>query len=446
MKLRCLSLLLLLLATAPTLHAVDPVLRLGATPTEAAALRAADTDRTAYTLPPRELAKATVLHRNFTALHYLGEAWTLLQLALLLTLGIAARMRDVAVRASAIPETQRGIFTAQLLILHTLLDLPLSIAGHRIALQYGLSIQHWGSWTTDLLKQLIVMYGLGTMGVMLLFLIVRRSPQRWWLWFGLVASGCILAGTLLVPYVYDPLFNTFTPLQQTHPEVVAWGQHLGIPADRMFLMNASAKVTTVNAYVTGIGPSKRIVIWDTSFKPGAEADLQPILAHEMGHYVLNHLALGVGLTMLSLVLEFWIGFHAARWLLRRYGARWKIPSQDNLASLAVYLLLLAVLGFASEPISNSASRWIEHNADVYGQEALHGVVPDPATTTARSFQHLGETSVDLPNPNPLLEFLDYTHPSISHRAAFAKAYDPWTPGNAPKYFPKECRTPKIRAK
>ena len=95
-----------------------------------------------------------------------------------------------------------------------------------------------------------------------------------------------------------------------------------------------------------------------------------------------------------------------------------------------------MIGFASEPVSNSVSRWIEHNADVFGQEALHGVVPDPAAATTLSFQHLGETSLDVPNPSPFLELWLYSHPSISHRTAFAKAYDPWTPGNAPKYFPR----------
>ncbi len=430
------------LALTPKARAVDPALQFGATPTEAAALKAANNDHTAYTLPPEKLAKAVVLGRTFTTFEFVHEGWNILQLVLFLSLGIAAWMQRVAVARSSNRWLQGAVFCFLLLALHTLLNLPLQIYGHHVVMKYGLSIQGWGSWALDLLKSLAVFYLLGTLGVMGFFWTVRRSPQRWWLWFAGLVSVAIVAGAFATPYVYDPLFNKFTPMQKTNPELVAelekvvarGGKGISIPPERMFIMKASDKVTTTNAYVTGFGGSKRVVVWDTSLASGNRDDVLAIFAHEMGHYVLGHVALGMGLSMLSLVLEFWLGYRAARWLIRRFGERWQVGTQQDWAALVVFLLVLAVFSFLTEPVANGVSRWMEHNADVYGQEALHGIVADPAAVTAASFQHLGEQALDDPKPEEWVELWLDTHPSIGKRAAFAKHYDPWGVGEKPKYF------------
>ncbi len=98
--------------------------------------------------------------------------------------------------------------------------------------------------------------------------------------------------------------------------------------------------------------------------------------------------------------------------------------------------MLSVLSFLSDPITNGFSRGIEHEADVYGQEAIHGIVADPQATAVHSFQTLGEASLDDPNPNRFVEFWTFNHPSVSSRAAFAAAYNPWAPGQTPRYFKK----------
>jgi STE24 endopeptidase len=121
-------------------------------------------------------------------------------------------------------------------------------------------------------------------------------------------------------------------------------------------------------------------------------------------------------------------------LLRRYGARWRIRSQNDWAYLAVLLLVLNVLSFFAAPVENAFSRSIEHAADVYGQEVIHGIVADPQATTQQSFQRLGEASLEDPMPHPFVEFWTSSHPSIASRAAFAAAYNPWTAGQHPKYF------------
>jgi STE24 endopeptidase len=152
--------------------------------------------------------------------------------------------------------------------------------------------------------------------------------------------------------------------------------------------------------------------------------------------VLGHVVLGVGLSCLGLLPFFWLGYHGVRMLLARYGAVWRIPSQQDWGALVVLVLVLSTISAVSDPISNSISRWMEHNADVYGQEAVHGIVADPQAVGRRSFQVLGENSLDDPTPHPLFDWWFDTHPTTRFRAAFAAVYDPWVPGEEPKFFKK----------
>jgi len=249
-------------------------------------------------------------------------------------------------------------------------------------------------------------------------------------------------GVFVTPIVIDPLFNHFEPLQQSNPalvnrleRVVARGG-IAIPPDRMLLMKASEKVTGLNAYVTGIGASKRVVVWDTSIAKATPDEISFIFGHEMGHYVLNHIYKGLAFAAVGLLAMFFVGFHCVQWLLARFGAAWGIAGQNDWAAFVVVMLVLSALTFLSEPIANGFSRAQEHAADVYGQEAIHGIVADPKATAEHSFQVLGEESLVDPTPHPFVEFWTASHPSIADRAAFAAAYNPWLPGQKPKYFSK----------
>jgi len=412
------------------------------TPTEAAAQRFASNDRVAYSLPPDKMEKAVALNRTRMIVVVAGTIWALVQLVLVLTSGLAAWMRDWVVRLSKNRWVQGFSYMFCLLLLFDLLNLPLWIYGHKVALSYGLSVQGWVSWLGDKAKIFGLEWLLGSLLVMLMFWVIRKSPRYWWFWFWIPAVLCLIAGVFISPYVIDPLFNKFEPLAKSDPalvtrleQVVARGG-LAIPPERMFLMQASAKSTELNAYVTGFGASKRVVVWDTTIAKSSPDEISFIFAHEMGHYALGHVALGTAMSCLSLLPLFWLGYHGVRSLLKRYGAAWKIPSQQDWGALVVLALVLAVLSAVSDPISNAISRAIEHDADVYGQEAIHGIVADPQAVALRSFQVLGEESLDDPTPHPLFETWFYTHPSIRYRAAFSEAYDPWAEGTAPKYFEK----------
>ncbi len=438
MRLRSILLVLVTLASLAT----TPAPAQGTTPTEAEALRQAAQNSQAYTLPPEKLKPAVELFRARTIIHFLGEGWGILQLLLLLALGVVARMRNVAVNLTKNRWAQCFLFVFLLLLVTTLLNSPLSLYRHHLGLAYGLSVQGWGSWLWDQAKSFLLAWFVGGLLVMLLFWVIRRSPDRWWFWFWLPTMAAVLFGVFLSPILVDPLFNKFEPLQQSNPalvqqlEKVVVRSGVSLPPERMFYMRASQKVTSLNAYVTGFGPSKRLVLWDTTIAQSTPDELSSVFGHELGHYALHHIVLGIVFTGVLLLAGFYLGQKLSRWLLRRYGPRWRVTSQNDWAFLVVLVLVLNVLSFLSEPIDNAFSRSIEHAADVYGQEVIHGIVADPQTTAQQGFQRLGETSLDDPNRHPFVEFWTYSHPSISDRAAFAAAYNPWAPGQHPKYMSK----------
>jgi Zn-dependent protease with chaperone function len=400
------------------------------------------TAKPAYSLPPEKLKQAIEYSRIRVVLYFIETGWGILQLILLLALGVAARMRNVAVNVSKNRWVQGFTFTFLLLFITTLLNLPLDMVGHHVSIAFGQSVQHWGSWFGDLSKSFGLTFVFGGLFVMLLFWVIRKSPTRWWFWFWIPAMIAVVLGVFVVPVFIDPLFNKFEPLAQSNPalvdrlEKVVQRGGIDIPPNRMFLMKASEKVTGLNAYVTGIGSSKRVVVWDNSIAKATPDEISYIFGHEMGHYVLNHIPHTLVFLSVLLLIEFYLGYRGMQWLIRPYGARWRIPSQNDWAALVVLLLVFSVLSFLSEPIINGYSRRNEHAADVYGQEAVHGIVADPQATAQHSFRVLGEQSLTDPNPNRFVEFWTFSHPSISSRAAFAANYNPWAPGQHPRYFPK----------
>jgi Zn-dependent protease with chaperone function len=399
-------------------------------------------DKPAYSLPPEKLQKAIAYSRIRVILDFVGTGWGILQLILLLSLGVIARIRNFAANLSKNRWAQGFTFVFLLLIISTLLDLPLDLYSHHVQVAYGQSVQGWGSWAWDAVKSSLLTFGFGGLLVMLLFWVIRKSPTRWWFWFWVPAMLFVLLSVFVAPVLIDPLFNKFEPLAKTNPalvdrleQVVARGG-IQIPPDRMFLMKASEKVTTLNAYVTGYGASKRVVVWDNSITKATPDQISFIFGHEMGHYVLNHIPATLAFLGVLLLVEFYLGYRGIQWLISRFGASWHIPSQNDWGALVVLLLVLSVLSFLSEPIVNGYSRMHEHDADVYGQEAIHGIVADPQTTAQQSFQLLGEMSLTDPNPNPFVEFWTFSHPSVASRAAFAASYNPWVSGQHPRYFAK----------
>src|SRR5262249_16533532 len=410
-----------------------------ASPSPAAVQNTPQTQTTEYTLPPDKLAKATALYKLRGKLRIVDSIYGFVILLGLLYLGVAARFRDIAEASGKNRFVPALIFVALLLITTTALQLPLDAYQHRISREYGLSVQGWGSWFGDLLKGMLVGLIIFTLAAWGMTTLIRKSPRRWWFYTWLCAVPFVIFLIFISPLVIDPLFNDFEPLDKSNPELVTAIQRvtqrdgLEIPRERMFLMKASEKVTTLNAYVTGFGPSKRVVVWDTTIQKASTPETLFVFGHEMGHYVLNHIVIGIAGTAVGLFIGFYLLYRIGNWAFARFQQRWHMRELSDWAALVMLVLIFSIMGTLSAPIGNGFSRQLEHNADVYGLEVTHSINPNPQENAAHAFQVLGELALSYPNPSDLVVFWYADHPPIRDRVRFAHSYDPWSKGEQPKY-------------
>jgi STE24 endopeptidase len=387
-----------------------------------------------YSLPPDKLQRAIEYTHARNWLHFTGEIYAIAAPVAILLLGLSAKFRNWAEATSRRRFVQALIFVPLILLVNDLLYLPIELYSQHLERKFDQSIQSWPSWFWDWTKGELLATLVAILLLYILYAVIRRSPRRWWFYFWLAALPILFTGIFIEPFLIEPLFNKFEPLANKRAalvnqleKVVARG-NLAIPPDRMFEMNASKKVNSLNAYVTGIGASKRVVVWDTTLAKLTSDEVLSVFGHEMGHYVLGHVLNSLLLAIPFALLALYAGYRILLWLLARWGASWHIRAQDDWASIQVLVVIAALFGFFSEPVINTYSRWQEHQADIYGLEVIHGIVPNPSAVTAHTFQVLGEESLDEPNPNPFLVFWTFSHPSISERMAFSGSYDPWTKG------------------
>lgn len=394
---------------------------------------------TEYSLTPDKLAKAEALYQTRTVLYLFGMVFGIVVLWVLLKLRIAPAFRDLAERASKNSFLQTLIFVPLLTLLIAVISLPIDIYEQHISRSYGLSVQGWASWAADWCKAEAVSLIILVLVVFGLFWVIRKSPQRWWFYFWLLTLPFLVLLIFVAPVILDPLFNKFEPLENKQPllvseiEKVTHRGGLSIPRDRMFEMEASEKVTTYNAYVTGIGATKRVVVWDNTSRDLTIPETLFVFGHEMGHYVLNHVYKGLAFFSILMLACFWLGRRIVLAMLGRWGEAWHVRGINDLAALPVLMLALSLLSLVGEPVGNAFSRHIEHQADIYGLEVTHGLFPNNGEVAASAFQKLGEKSYDYPTPNPVLVFWSYSHPSIPDRIQFALHYDPWNTPEGPKY-------------
>jgi Zn-dependent protease with chaperone function len=432
--------LFLTLALAPILCGQTP--EAAATPSYTRGERAA-----AYSLPPETYEKAVAYSRARYRLHFATVAWQVLLLAGVLALGVAPRFRNLAERISRKPFVQALVFAPLLLGLIGLLTLPFDAWGHRLALVYGQSVQGWASWLGDWVKENALGLAIAVPLVWMLYAILRWSQRRWWLWFWLATLPVIVFLVFLAPFVIDPLFFRFQPLQARAPALVSEIERvtaragLEIPRDRMYLMEASEKRNSVNAYVTGIGASKRVVIWDTTLAKMTNPETLFVFGHEMGHYVLGHLPKTIAFLAAVLLALAFLAHAGSRRVLREGGNSFGIRGVSDWASLPLLLLFLAIGSELALPIVNAYSRTNEHAADVYGLEVIHGAVPDASAAAADAFQAIGEINLSDPNPGRFIRFWLYSHPPIAERIAFARSYDPWSRGEPTRFVPAATGKP-----
>ena len=390
-------------------------------------------------MPPEKLAKAIALSRVRITLGIAEALWGIVFLWLLLALRAWAAIERWAQRLSGRRWVQGLVFFAAFFLVTMLAGLPLDATAHHFERAYGISVQTWGSWLGDQTKALGLTLLFGAPILLLFHWIVRRWPRRYWLaaW---VVTLPILAFSIFLEPLFEPIFFHFEPLQKHHAvlvtelEKVAARTGTNIPPSRMVLMKASVKTNGLNAYVSGLGATKRIVVWDTTAGRIPDDEVLFIFGHESGHYVLHHIAKEFAGSAVGLFFVYWACATFAAWMVKRFGTRWGAPDLASRTGFVVLLFAISLAGFLTEPASSAFSRHFEHQADVYGQEAIHGIVADPQKTAVAAFNDLGAAWLEDPHPNPILVFWLYDHPSIQQRAEFAAHYDPWVDGGHGEFF------------
>jgi len=394
---------------------------------------------TAYTLPPDLYRKAHTRGRIRFSLRLFGVFYGLFILWFILQRRLSAKYRNWAENFSRRHFLQALIFAPLLALTVGVLQLPLDALQEWIEKLYGISVQSWASWVGDWAKAQFLVVLIGIPLVWILYSIIRKSPRRWWLYFWCVSLPIILLIVFISPYVIEPMFNKFEPLTSRAPELVPRLQNVTrragqeIPPERMFWMKASDKTISANAYVSGFGASKRIVIWDTTIAQETPDEVVTDFGHEMGHYVLGHVWKGTLFGAALFFVLLYLGYRSIGWLLARWGASWGVRGLDDLASLPALLLLITVFAFLANPITNGFSRFAENQADIYSLEVTHGILPDPGQASAHEFQQWGEHVFADPDPNPIDVFLFYDHPTTADRIHLFVTYDPWSKGEQPQF-------------
>ena len=396
---------------------------------------------TEYSPPPAIAAKAAgyrdALHTHF----FIGTFYGFLVLLAVLYWRLGPKYRVWAERVSSRRFVQVLIFAPLMLLTVSVLSLPTTIWDQMLELNFGRSVQHWASWWSDWLTNQIIYLIVGTLVVWILYAVIRRSPRRWWFYFWVASVPLIALTFFLQPLIVDPLFFKFKPLADNHPDLVLQVEQvvhhggMDIPPERMFEMNASTKTTEMNAYVSGFGASKRAVMWDTILTKATPQEALFVFGHEMGHYVLLHVPQLIAILSIVLLVLLYISYHLAHWALARWGGRWGIRSIEDWASLPLLMLLLAVLSFLATPVVNGISRHYEHEADRYGIEVIHGIVPDANQVAAHYFEKSGEINLNEAHPSEWVKIWFYDHPTRPERVHFVATYDPWSQGEKGKYVP-----------
>jgi STE24 endopeptidase len=393
---------------------------------------------------PEPSEKAVRYARGNLALWFVNHLWAVLVPTFVFVSGLAVKMRDLAVRIGRRWPIAVAIFIVLYLGLVALIDLPIDwYEGFVRQHAYGLSMKSPEHWFGDRLKALGFTLALAALFAWIPVGIMRRAPRTWWIWTGLLCVPYLLGSALLKPVVFDPAFNHFGAMRdkQLETEVLGLASRAGIDGSRVFEVDKGRDTTAVNAYVTGLFGTKRIVVWDTLLAKLNGKQVLFVVAHEIGHYVLGHVVKGLlvsaGLILLGLGLVHIAGMR----LIDRLGGRWGIDRPSDLAAIPLLIAIGQIVSLGLHPIGDAYSRYIEHQADRFALELTRA-----NHTGASSFVALQRANLSLPRPDPFTRIWRSTHPSLGDRIDFCNNYHPWRTDAgeraAPQSPPKSVMTTK----
>jgi STE24 endopeptidase len=380
---------------------------------------------------PEPSEKALSYYRSGIVLSVVTVLWGLLIPALFLFTGFSARIRDWATSIGRWWFFVIGLYFAIFLIINFVIDFPLSYyQGFARQHAYGLSNQTFSKWFGNEIKGLLIGVVVGFLFLWVPYLLLKKSPRRWWLYSGLLAIPFLILSILVAPVWIDPIFNKFEPMKnkELEAEILQLAERAGIEGSRVYEVNKSQDTKTVNAYVTGFGATKRIVLWDTIIAKLDEDELLFVMGHEMGHYVLGHVWKSILFLSLLTIAGLYAIHRTAGWLINKFHRRFGFTELSDIASLPLIILLFSVYSLIIAPAALAFSRHNEHEADRFGLEITRN---NRAAATA--FVKLQQENLAVPRPNIIIKLWQASHPPLGERIDFANEYRPWEKGEALRY-------------
>jgi STE24 endopeptidase len=306
--------------------------------------------------------------------------------------------------------------------------LPISYAAHERAVDVGLSTQDFGAWIADQGRAAAISTGLAALGGAALLLLVRRFGERWWLPGAAVATGYAVIFVGLAPVLLEPIFNDFDRLRDGPPrrEVLKLGERAGVEIGEVYRVDASRRSTALNAYVSGLGPTKRVVLYDTLLDSVDRAPLRSVVSHELAHVEHRDLWRGLAFVAIVSIPAMLFASLLGGALVRRSGVQPGSP-----AALPAYALAIAVAALAMGAIGNQLSRKVEAAADAFALELTN----DPQGLIELQ-RKLARRNVSDPTPPGWYEAVFATHPPTLERIGIALGYarqpEPTDASSAPR--------------
>jgi STE24 endopeptidase len=367
------------------------------------------------TVPPAVRERS---HRYTDGGYWLQLWGLLLSAAILLFLlhaGWSRRIRDWAERRSRRGVVRSFLYYVVFTLIVSLLSFPLTVyAGLVREHAYGLSTQGFGGWLRDQLVGLAVSLVLGGLAVAALYAVFRRFPRRWPVIGSMVGMGFLVFTVVISPVFLEPLFNRFTPLTDARirDPILRMAHANGIAVDRVYVQDASRQTTRISAHVSGLLGTQRIVLNDNLLRRATLPEIEAVMGHEMGHYVLGHIYQFLIFFTLVILAGFAILRGAFAWATARWGGRWGVRGIDDPAGLPLLMLILSAYLTVLTPVLNSYVRGAESAADAFGLNAARQ--PDGFAQIALKLAEYRKL-----DPGPVEEFLLFDHPSGRTRIRMA---------------------------
>ena len=369
----------------------------------------------ALTPAPEEGARARVYHRRQLALSLLGLALSVTYLLVLIETRAATQLTEYLARWTTAWWLELGIVLLVLAGAYRLVTLPLHwLSGYWLPRRFGLLHQPFRRWLWDAVKAGLIGGMLGLLAVLIIYALLRVTPW-WWLW----GAAIFLAGyallALVAPIWLVPLFYRLTPLPDglLLTRLLALARRVGVPVSGVFVVDQSRKSRTANAAVTGLGRTRRILLFDTLLDEFTPEEVEAVLAHELAHQLHGDIRRGLLVQGALTLVTFWIADLALRWSVGWLG----LDGPADIAGLPLFGLILMLVSLAALPVANGWSRRVEWQADRFALQTI----PDPRAFI-RSMERLATLNLAEREPHRLEEFFLYSHPAIERRIAHARQF------------------------